>query len=185
MNILKSISKVIDTINEKVGMVCSYISAPLMLLIVFEVVSRKLGHPTIWGYETIIGVYGWLILMSAAYGLLHDSIVKVDILSGGWDEKTRHIVALITYIIFFIPFVTYLLPAVYNSFWLDFTTQARSWSSWAPLRWPWKLCMPIGWTLLWLQGLSEIMKQIIFLIENKGKSFKRDKQVMKGGELDG
>lgn len=65
MNILKSISKVIDTINEKVGMVCSYISAPLMLLIVFEVVSRKLGHPTIWGYETIIGVYGWLILMSA------------------------------------------------------------------------------------------------------------------------
>ena len=39
MNILKSISKVIDTINEKVGMVCSYISAPLMLLIVFEVVS--------------------------------------------------------------------------------------------------------------------------------------------------
>lgn len=185
MNILKGISKVIDVVNDKVGIVCSYISAPLMLLIVFEVVSRKIGHPTIWGYETIVGVYGWLILMTAAYGLLHDSIVKVDILSGRWNEKTQHLVALITYIIFFIPYCTYLLPAMWNTFYADFTNMAKSWSSWAPLIWPWKICMPIGWGLLWLQGISEILKHITFLIENRGKGFKKDEIAEEGGKLNG
>ncbi len=184
MSVLKAIAKIIDAINDKVGIVCSYISAPLMLLIVYEVVSRKLGHPTIWGYETIVGVYGWLILMTAAFGLLHDSIVKVDILSGGWSEKTQHIVGLITFIIFFIPYCTYLLPAIWKTFYVDFSTGAKSWSSWAPLIWPLKLCMPIGWGLLWLQGISEMIKHVLWLASGGKIDLNKERKAKKATEED-
>lgn len=186
MKVLKGISKVIDLINDKVGIICSYISAPLMLLIVYEVVSRKIGHPTIWGYETIVGVYGWLILMTAAYGLLHDSIVKVDILSGNWSEKTQHIVGLITYIIFFVPYVCYVFPAIWSTFYVDFAAQTRTWSSWAPLIWPLKLCMPIGWGLLLLQGVSEMIKHVVYLIGPKDKKEAiSEPEMNEGGEING
>lgn len=181
MGIIKSISKVIDTINDKIGTVCAYISAPLMLLIVFEVVTRKLGMATIWGYETIVAIYGWLIMMVSAYGLLHDAIVKVDILSGLWSEYTKRLVSLVTYIIFFLPFITFLIPAAWNSFFVDFTAQARSWSSWAPLMWPQKLPLFIGVVLLWLQGISEILKNVIYLVEHKGENKKAKKEILEEG----
>lgn len=181
MNIVKTISKILDAINKWAGIISSYLAIPLMLIIVWEVITRKMGSPTIWGYETIVMVYGVYIMLVSGFGLLHDSLVKVDIMSSHWSEYTQHIVQLVMYIICFLPFVTLLIPSIWTSFFSDFVAGTRSWSSWGPVLWPAKLGMVVGWILLWLQGISEILKNVIYLVENKGQAKTHKNQVLEEG----
>ena len=177
MKALKAISGLFDSVNKWVGSISAWIAIPLMAIIVFDVIARKLGHPTLWGYETSIMVYGVYIMLVSGYGLLHDSLVKVDILSAHWSEHTNKLVQLIMFVICFVPFITLMLPIAWNSFLADFASGTRSWSSWGPVLWPCRLGLFLGLLFLWLQGISEILKIVIYFLENKGpkKAHKKEK----------
>ena len=181
MKVLKTISGLLDTVNKWAGTVSSWIAIPLMAVIVFDVIARKLGHPTLWGYETSIMVYGVYIMLVSGYGLLHDSLVKVDILSGGWSERTNKLVQLVMYLVCVLPFTTLMLPGAWESFFGDFMAGTRSWSSWGPVLWPCRLGLFVGLVLLWIQGISEILKIVIYFVENKGEKTSHKKEILKEG----
>src|SRR5699024_11324918 len=78
----------------------------LTLLVVFEVISRKVfNSPTIWTYETITMIFGFHFMIVAAYGLLHKSLVNVDVLYDRLSQNTKAILDIITYLILFFPFI--------------------------------------------------------------------------------
>lgn len=177
MKALKKISGFIDKINTWVGTVSSYSVLILMLIIVWEVFSRKvLNSPTIWGYEVILFVYGFLIMMVAGFGLLHNVLVKVDLVTMNLSERTNHILAVISFALFFLPFVTLLVPACWKFFYNSFIIKEGSWSQWGPAIWPIKFVMPVSMGLLWLQGISEILKHIIWLKENPKGAEKKSEE---------
>jgi len=47
--------------------------------------------------------------------------------------------------------------------------------------WPQKLPLFIGVVLLWLQGISEILKNVIYLVEHKGENKKAKKEILEEG----
>jgi len=174
MNILRIYSKTIDAINAKVGKLVSWAIIPLMLVVVIEVITRKAGHATIWGYETIVFLYGFLIVTVSAFGLLNGSVVKVDLLYNMLKPKVQHILSIVTYIMFFGIYGTAMMPATYRAFMKMFASNIRSNSAWAPILWPWKFVMFVSFVLLWVQGLSEICKHILWLYDNRKKAAKED-----------
>ncbi|MCG8483118.1 MAG: TRAP transporter small permease subunit [Clostridia bacterium] len=171
MRLLKTIINIIDNINTWIGKTVRYSVLLLMSVVVYEVISRRFFNaPTIWAFETILIVYGFHLMMVSGYGLLKDSIVSIDILSGKFSEKTRHIMLLITYMIFFFPFIILTIPESIDFAMKSWEIKESSWSVWAPPVYPIKTVIPIALILLLLQGISQYLKSVVFLFEGKNSN---------------
>ncbi|MDR2935208.1 MAG: TRAP transporter small permease subunit [Candidatus Adiutrix sp.] len=154
----------VEALNDIVGKVCSYSILVMMLLVVYEIFTRRvLNTPTVWTFEAITMAYGFHFMMVIAYTLLHKSIVNVDLLYNRLNVKNRARLDLITYLVFFFPFVggafIYSLPYAADS-WM---TLEKSWSVFAPPLYPFKTVIPVAFGLLLLQGLAEFLKRILVL----------------------
>jgi TRAP-type mannitol/chloroaromatic compound transport system permease small subunit len=168
MKFFKAVTKVIDRIVKIVGVAAAYLSIAIMLLMVFEVISRRIFHsPTIWDYETVTFLFGGMIMLTLPYGLQLGVNVRVDVLYNKFSSRTKALVDIITFIIFFGAFMVIFTEAGYRYAIKSITTLERSWSSWSPLLWPVKVTIPICGTLMLLQGLSELIK-MFFVLFGKG-----------------
>ncbi|MFC0850874.1 TRAP transporter small permease subunit [Halalkalibacter oceani] len=165
---MKKITEALDKTTEWVGKISSWSVVVLMLLVVFEVISRRVfNQPTIWTFEITTMIFAFHFLMVSAYGLLHKSLVSVEIIYERFSLKTKAVLDLITYSIFFLPFVIGLLYGGYHFAALSWAQQEVSWSAFAPPVYPIKTVLPVAMFFLLLQGISEIMKKVIILVERK------------------
>lgn len=168
MKKIESIVKTIDKFNDWIGRISAYSVMLLMFVVVYEVVSRRLfNSPTVWGQEMTTFAYGLLIMMVLAYGLLKGSHVCVDLLSSRLTTKRQHILSIIMYIILFFPWITVMIPASVQFASISWQMKEMSWSQWGPPVYPIKTVIPISFILLWFQGLSTVLKSVLYLSSNK------------------
>lgn len=164
MKIMNKIINIIDTVTDRTGKVCAYSCIPLMIVIVMEVIRRRiLNSPTIWAYEIITMLYGFFFMMSLAYGMLKGSMVSIDLLTQFIKSKALYVLNLVGYIIFFFPFVTFVVPVAWDSFMHSFMIKEASWSAWGPPVYHLRFIIPVAFSLVWLQGISSFLKNIISL----------------------
>lgn len=162
MGSLQKISSVFDQISEWTGRIFIWCIVPLTVLSVSEVIMRRFfASPTIWSFETVTQIYGFYFMMVASYALLHKSHVSIDIFTMRLSPKTRAVVALISYLIFFFPFTIICLWKSYLYAAESWVMRETSWSSFAPPLYPLKTAMTIAFALLILQGISEFIKEIL------------------------
>lgn len=164
MNVLKLISRGIDNIIDKIGTVLSFGALVILAVITFEVFSRRFfNSPTIWAYETITMVFAAYVVLICAYGLQKGSFVCVDLFSARFSPLAGNIITLVTYGIFFFPFVGGIMKTSWAFFYKSITTNEFSWSQWSPIVWPVKLALFIGLLMLLAQGISEIIKAVVII----------------------
>lgn len=168
VNALKRIAKVIDQTNEWVGKIASWSIIVMMLLVVFEVVSRRIfNSPTIWTFEITTMVFAFHFMMVAAYGLLHKVMVSVDLLYEKFSKKKQAVIDLITYLLFFMPFVVGVFVGSSKFAYISWLQKEVSWTAFAPPVYPFKAIIPVAFFFLLLQGISEILKRIAILGERE------------------
>ena len=164
MGSLQKISDVFDKISEWVGRIFIWCIVPITLLSVLEIIMRRFfGSPTIWSFETVTQIYGLYFMMVAGYALLHGSHVSIDIVTMYLSKKTRTLVDLISYLIFFFPFIITCLWKSYLYAAESWGMRETSWSAFAPPLYPLKAVMTIAFALLLMQGISEFVKKILIL----------------------
>jgi TRAP-type mannitol/chloroaromatic compound transport system permease small subunit len=165
MTFVKKLITLIDTINEWVGRIFSCLIIPLMLLIVFEVFTRRiLGNPTVWTFEVITQLYAALFMMAAPLTLLLNRHVSVDIFAMRLSPKKRAVMDILTYLIFFFPFVLVLFNEGFEYARLSWELLEKKHSAgFAMPIYPLKSVIPVTAFLLFLQGISVVIKKIIFL----------------------
>lgn len=161
---MKGITDVLDLVNEYAGKITSVIIYALLLVVIYEVVSRKVFNaPTLWGFDLSFMLYSAMFLLGGGYTLKNKGHVAIDVLTSRLTRKRQAIISVITYIIFFFPFVgilVYVTGAFALQAWADLE---RSQSPWNQPLYHFKTLMPIGFSLLMIQGLSEFLKTIIVL----------------------
>jgi len=159
-----ALAKRIDGVSDWTGRCFSWIVIPLTVLIVFEVITRRFfGAPTIWTFEMSNFLFGGHFMLVAAYGLLYKSHVRIDLFVMRGSKRTQEIFDLLGYFILFFPFVIVILyhGVIYAiDSWAMWET---SWSVWGPPLYPAKTVIPITAFLLLIQGISEVIKKMIFL----------------------
>jgi TRAP-type mannitol/chloroaromatic compound transport system permease small subunit len=108
-------------------------------------------------------LFAAMVMLGASYTLFRNEHVRVDIVYGMLGERARHWVDVFGLVFF-------LLPAMALLAWMTWPFFVESWvrneGSAAPgglLRWPAKLMLPLGFGLLVLQGLSELIKRVALL----------------------
>ncbi len=156
MSIIKQLSHWIDTLNEWVGRGVAWVTLGLVLVVFVDVVMRYLFNTSfVFTQELEWHIFGFIFLMGAGYTLLHDGHVRVDIIYQRLGFKARAWVNFIGVIIFLIPGCIMLITTSWKFTATSFSILEGSPDPGGiPLRFIIKGCIPVGFTLLFIQGLS-------------------------------
>ncbi|MDD5101164.1 MAG: TRAP transporter small permease subunit [Syntrophales bacterium] len=160
---LEKFYSVMAAINTFVGKVCGWIIFPMMVLVFFEVGMRYIfGAPTIWTWEFNTQLLMVMGALAAGYGLLTDSHVRVDVFSKLLPFRGRTILNVVTDIltVVVIAWLTWFLikEAVSSTLSLEHSVTA-----WAPIVYPVRIIVAIGFILLTLQAICNLFKNVTSL----------------------
>lgn len=152
--------KFIDNLSDREGKIFAFLIYPMWGLLVFEVVMRYgLDRPTIWSHELCGFIYGTHLVLGGAYALRYGAHVNVDILYNRFPLRTRAILDLVTWILFYILCAALIWKGGAIA-WRSVSVLEHSDTVWGPPIWPIKLVVPLGTTLMALQGVTKTIRDI-------------------------
>jgi TRAP-type mannitol/chloroaromatic compound transport system permease small subunit len=161
MEMLLGIARAIDKLNEKIGLIATW------LVLIACVVSA--GNAMMrYGFNLSSNawleiqwyLFGGMVMLGAAYTLKQNEHVRVDVLYSRYSERTRLWVDLFGAILFLMPMAVVIGWLSWPLFINSYDINEISGNAGGLLRWPVKILIPLGFLLLALQGLSEIIKRI-------------------------
>lgn len=164
---MKKFLKTIDQISEQSGKAVSFLILFLVVVILFEILARYLfNRPTIWAHETAQMIYGAYVILLGAYVLQRGGHVNVEILYGRFRPRTRAIIDLFTWLLFFY-FCGLLLWKGGEMAWGSLLVRETEPTSFAPPVYPIKMMIPLGALLILLQGLGKFIRNLTLAITGK------------------
>ena len=102
-------------------------------------------------------------LLASCYTLLQNEHVKIDVIYSRFSRRTQTQIDIFGFAFFMLPVCTAVLWFGIPFFWKGLMTGEMSSNAGGLIRWPVYLMIPLGFGLLWLQGVSELIKRIAFL----------------------
>ena len=159
-----ALSRGIDALNEKLGWVADALVLLSCLISAGNAFSRYAFSisSNAW-LEIQWYMFAALVLLGASYTLKKNEHVRVDIVYSNISTRKQIWVDIIGGILFMLPatiILAYLSwPVFYNSWAID----EVSTNAGGLVRWPVKIFLPIGFALLTLQGVSELIKRVAIL----------------------
>jgi len=156
---LATFTKGLDNVSEWSGRIFMWLIIPLTLVVVYEVVSTKFfDTPHIWAPEVTAYLYGPYFMLVAAYTLLYNAHVRIDIIYQKFSPRTRGILDCFTYLVFFFPFCIIMLQQGYIYTATSWAMNETSGSAELHIVPQIKMVIPVTAALLLIQGLSNIIK---------------------------
>ena len=160
--------RLIDAVSEWSGRIFSWFVIGIISLSLFEVFTRRfLGRPTIWTHEIISYLFCGAVLLTIGYTLKHKAHANVDIFYEKLSPKTKAALELITYAVFLVPFTLIVLYEGTRFAAMSWEMMERTPSAFNFYIFPAKTMLPIGFLLVVLQMISDIIKNIVFLAKGE------------------
>jgi len=159
--------KLIDRINLTVGTVVSYIVIPLTVVVLIEVVLRYfVNNPTIWAYDTSWMLYSVFFLLGGGFTMVRKRHVRIDLIYGALPRKVQNIYELVFFTVVLVP-VSIIIGIRATEYALKAWETGQSITSaiWVFPVAPIRTVIPIGFFLLALQGVAEILRNLLSLID--------------------
>jgi TRAP-type mannitol/chloroaromatic compound transport system permease small subunit len=160
MNTLLGLARLIDALNERVGRVVLWLVLVATLVSAGNALARYLlGESSNAWLEIQWYLFGAIFLLGAGYTLKHNGHVRIDIFYNRLPRRGQAWVDLLGGVLFLLPMTVLLAWLAWPMFLEAWTSGEMSPDAGGLLRWPVKLLLPLGFALLALQGLSEVIKQ--------------------------
>ena len=144
----------IDKFSKWTGNIVCWITVPLILGMVYEVLARKFFlAPTIWAYDISRFLYGALFMLGAGYALSKGVHIRADFLYRNFKTKTQGIIDFTLYILFYFPGLIVFLYMTTGFLQESIMRGERGMdTTWMPYMWPIKTCLWLGIVFLLIQG---------------------------------
>jgi TRAP-type mannitol/chloroaromatic compound transport system permease small subunit len=164
VTLLLKLSQLIDWLTERVGKGAFWLVLIMTLISAGNASYRFVFNDSSNGLLEIQWyLFAAVFLLCAPYTLQRNEHVRIDVLSGKLSPRGLAVIDIIGTLFFLLPMVIVVL-------WLSLPLVAESYkineysaNAGGLIRWPVKILLPIGFTLLALQGVSELIKRIAFL----------------------
>jgi TRAP-type mannitol/chloroaromatic compound transport system permease small subunit len=160
-----AISRLIDWINGQVG---KYVSWLILLAVIIAAGNATVRYifsnsSNAW-LEVQWYLYSAVFLLCAGYTLLRNEHVRIDVVTGRFSRRTQVYIELFGTVFFLMPMAVMIMwlswPLVVEAY----VRHEISGDAGGLLRWPVKLLIPVGFGLLVLQGVSQFIKLVAFLL---------------------
>lgn len=164
MHALLKISKAVDWINTQVGKhVIWLILASTVISAVNAVVRKAFNFSSNAYLEVQWYLFATAFLLASAYTLLNGEHVKIDVIYSRFSKRTQMWIDVFGFTCFLLPVCATILWFSVPFFLNGLNSGEMSSNAGGLIRWPVYAMIPLGFGLLWLQGLSELIKRLAFL----------------------
>jgi TRAP-type mannitol/chloroaromatic compound transport system permease small subunit len=167
MHLHTRVTDALEWLNVRIGVFVAYWAVISVFVYYYEVVARYVfNSPTNWVHESMFLMYGMQYMLCGAYAYREDQHVRVDVFYSQFPPRGKAIADIVTSVFFFIFILTmtwtgarFALDAINNN--------EVSFTEWGIQYWPVKLALPVGAALMALQGLSKLIKDIVFVTSRR------------------
>jgi len=164
MTVLLRLSRVIDRANAQIAIPANCLVLLACLVSAGNAFSRYLFSESSNGWLEIQWyMFAGMVLLGAPYTLKKNEHVRVDLLYGMMSPRKRIWIDIIGGILFLLPICVILIYFTWPWFVDSWLQHEESSNAGGLIRWPVKLLMPVGFALMALQGISEIIKRVAAL----------------------
>ena len=171
MIFLLKLSTWIDTLNTKVGKLTTWLILITTLISAGNAIVRKMFDTSSNALlEVQWYIFAGVFLLGAAYGLLQNSHVRIDFISSRLSARTRNWIDVVGIVVALIPFCMLSIYLSWPLFEQAYQSGEMSQNAGGLIRWPAYALIPAGFFLLMLQGISEMIKRLAFLMGQAGDS---------------
>ena len=164
MHALLKFSKAVDWLNTQVGKYAIWLILAATVVSGVNAVIRKLFNMSSNAYlEVQWYFFAASFLLAAGYTLLNNEHVRIDVVSSHLSKRGQMWVDIIGFAFFLTPICAAVLWYGIPFFLQGFHSGEMSQNAGGLIRWPVYAMIPLGFTLLLLQGWSELIKRVAFL----------------------
>ena len=164
MSSLLNLSRLIDRLNEFVGRWVSWLVLAAVLISAINASVRKAFDTSSNAFLEIQWyLFAAVFLLASGYTMLRQEHVKIDVILHRFSRPTQVKVEIFGIVCFLFPFVFAVIDLVFPLVVRAYTSGEMSSNAGGLIRWPVFALVPLGFALLGLQGISELIKRVAFL----------------------
>ncbi|MCP5272487.1 MAG: TRAP transporter small permease subunit [Burkholderiaceae bacterium] len=164
MSLLLRLSRLIDTVNGWIGKFATWLVLAAVLISAGNAIMRKAFNIGSNAYLEIQWyLFAAVFMLAASYVFLHNGHVRIDFIAARLSKRANAIIDAIGIVVFLIPLCVILIDLSWPFFMRAYVSGEMSENAGGLIRWPVILLIPVGFSLLLLQALSELIKRIGFL----------------------
>lgn len=164
MNFLLKLSGLIDALTERIGKSAIWLVLIVALISAGNAVMRyTINYSSNAFLEIQWYLFSAIFLLGGGYTLMKNEHVRIDVVAGKFSKRTQTWIDIFGILFFLMPMAIAILWLSIPVFVTSFTSNEVSSNAGGLTIWPVRLLVPIGFSLLILQGISELIKRIGFL----------------------
>ena len=164
MRVLLKFSNAVDWLNAQIGKYVIWLILASTVISGVNAIVRKIFNMSSNAYlEVQWYLFAASFLIAAGYTLLQGEHVKIDVLSGRLSKRGQIWIDIVGFIFFLTPVCLAILYYGIPFFLQAYRSGEVSGNTGGLIRWPVYAMIPLGFSLLLLQGWSELIKRIAFL----------------------
>jgi TRAP-type mannitol/chloroaromatic compound transport system permease small subunit len=161
---LLGLSRVIDSINERIGKVAAWaIVVAILVSAINAIIRRIFGVSSNAWLELQWYLFGAVFMLCAAWTLKANEHIRIDIVSNKLTKRGRDTIDLIGHLFFLLPFVALMLYLSFPYFIGSYRSGEVSSNAGGLLIWPAKGLILLGFISLAFQWLSELIKRVAIM----------------------
>lgn len=164
MSALLKLSGLIDGLNRWIGRWVIWLVLASTVISGVNAIVRKVFNTSSNAFlEVQWYLFAASFMLAAGYTLLNNEHVRIDVVVGRFSKRTQMWVDVFGFVVFLMPLCIAALYYGVPWFLQAFHSGEVSSNAGGLIRWPVYLMLPLGFTLLLLQGVSELIKRLAFL----------------------
>jgi TRAP-type mannitol/chloroaromatic compound transport system permease small subunit len=172
VNALLKLSRLIDFFNEAIGRLTMWLVLAAVLISAGNAIMRKAFDISSNAYLEIQWyLFAAVFMLGAGYVWLKNAHVRIDFIASRLSKRTNAIIDLLGIVVFTIPLCIILVTLSWPVFERAWVSGEMSQNAGGLIRWPVLLLIPVGFTILALQSVSELIKRVAFLTGRTAEPF--------------
>lgn len=161
---LLAASRLIDRTSTAIGRTAAWLVVVAAAISAGNAVVRKMFD---WSSNALLEVQWWLFalvfLLAAPWALVSNEHIRVDIVNNRLSARTRNIIELVGHTVFLLPVAGLIVVTSWSFFLASYAHNEQSPNAGGLVLWPIKALIPVAFALLFVQGLSEIIKRVAIM----------------------
>jgi TRAP-type mannitol/chloroaromatic compound transport system permease small subunit len=164
VTVLLKFSRLIDSLNELLGRCVMWLVLAAVIISAGNAILRKafsIGSNA-W-LEIQWYLFAGVFMLGVGYVFLKNAHVRIDFISNRLSKRTNAIIDAIGIVVFVIPLALIMIDLGWPLFERAWTSGETSQNAGGLIRWPVLLLIPVGFAVLLMQAVSELIKRIAYL----------------------
>ena len=164
MTALLKFTNGMDWLSERFAQIASY---TVLLSAMICAGNAFIRYGIDWSSNGLLEIqwylFAWMVMVGAPYVLKVNEHVRVDLLYGKLKGNGPVYVDIMGLIVFLLPIMGFMAYLSYPYFLRTYLSGEMSQNAGGLIRWPAVLALPVGFAMVWLQGVAELIKRVAYL----------------------